>query len=174
MLNFINSFSLSEFIMKKFSKPSAGISPKEALETIIAASSESSGQKIEMLDKDATSYWAGQDHSIYLTGKDAQEQYFQGQDYTFQPSVVYPQKESYVFFPKNMNVTRASGYTLGEGVFGRTWTATGSIEILDSLYDNDFQEVLLHEVLHNLYPNDSEWMIRQKTKDRLWFEPRWH
>jgi hypothetical protein len=82
--------------------------------------------------------------------------------------------ENYFFIPSNLSVRRVPGYSMGEGVLGRTWPGTGVIEILEHLYGQDFEEVMLHEILHNLYPADSEGMIRQKTRERLPFQARWN
>ncbi|MFC2136101.1 hypothetical protein ACFLTH_15910 [Bacteroidota bacterium] len=88
---------------------------------------------------------------------------------------IYTDKtEKYFFIPTNLAVRRVPQYALGVGVLGRTWPGTGMIEVLDGLYGNDFHEVMLHEVLHNIYPSDSEYMIRQKTKQRLPFEAKWN
>lgn len=80
----------------------------------------------------------------------------------------------YIFIPTNLAVRRVPQYALGTGVLGRTWTGTGVIEILGGLYGDDFDEVLMHEVLHNIYPSDSEYMIRHKTKQRMPFQTKWN
>lgn len=147
------------------------------LDNIIAASFENLPEKkSNFLDNNfLTNYWLNQEftYEINFPIKPA-SRYFNYESYTFKPSELYPQKESYIFFPKKMSVTRASNYILGEGVLGRTWPSTGAIEILEGLYGYDFEEVLLHEILHNIYPQDNESTIRKKTKERIWFEPRWH
>jgi len=80
----------------------------------------------------------------------------------------------YVFVPTNLAVRKVPQYALGTGVLGRTWPGTGVIEILAGLYGDDFNEVLMHEVLHNIYPSDSEGTIRYKTKQRMSFPTKWN
>ncbi|MBU1202376.1 MAG: hypothetical protein KKA51_07795 [Nanoarchaeota archaeon] len=97
--------------------------------------------------------------------------------YSFKPAYSYSKSSdvsSYIFRPLKMSVTRVPHYSLGTGVLGRTWTNTGIVEILDSLHGNDFEEVLMHEILHNIYPSDPEWTIRDKTRDRMWFDTKWN
>ncbi|MBC8501246.1 MAG: hypothetical protein H8D38_05800 [DPANN group archaeon] len=97
--------------------------------------------------------------------------------YSSKPGDIYSiQTDStkYFFIPSNIAVRRVPQYALGISVLGRTWPGTGMIEVLEGLYGNDFEEVLMHEVLHNLYPGDSEYMIRQKTKQRVPFPTKWN
>lgn len=82
--------------------------------------------------------------------------------------------EDYFFIPSNLAVSIVPSYVMGPGVLGRTWPGMGRIEIMAGLYGKDFEEVLLHEVLHNLYPQDSEKMIRKKTSQRLNHVAKWN
>ena len=101
---------------------------------------------------------------------------FYHSSYSFKPQQLYSSNsfKDYIFRPLKISVTRVPQYGLGEGVLGRTWTNKGIVEILYGLYGNDFDEVLMHEILHNIYPDDPEWMIRQKTRDRMPFDTKWN
>ncbi len=80
----------------------------------------------------------------------------------------------YVFIPQKVTVNRVPKNVIGEYVLGQTFAGTWNVDILNTLEGKDFEEVLLHEVLHNIYPADTERMIREKTRRLLPFEPRWH
>ncbi len=71
-------------------------------------------------------------------------------------------------------VRRVPRQTLGHGVLGRAWLGTNNVEILDTLDGNDFLEVLVHEVNHINNPWMYEGQIREKTRNELWFTPRYH
>ena len=81
---------------------------------------------------------------------------------------------SYVCNMNGIQVRRLPGPSMGHGVLGRAWLGTNTVEILDTLYGNDFLEVLLHEINHLNNPYLSESEIRQKTKREVWFQPRYH
>jgi hypothetical protein len=79
----------------------------------------------------------------------------------------------YLFIPRSVSVQRVSQNVIGPNVLGRTWTGTGSIEILDSLDGDAFYEVLQHEINHVLYPGLNEREIRAKTRMQV-SNPRYH
>ncbi len=64
-------------------------------------------------------------------------------------------------------VSRKSQSEIGYGVLGRTWIGTSEIEILDTLQGAAFEEVLLHEQMHQLHPGASEQEIRRLTATTL-------
>jgi hypothetical protein len=71
-------------------------------------------------------------------------------------------------------VRRVAAHHMGYGVLGRCFPYSGIIEIRGDLYGDDFQEVLTHEIIHMQNPGASELDVRQLTRMRLSFTPRWH
>ncbi|MBI4148853.1 hypothetical protein HY491_00235 [Candidatus Woesearchaeota archaeon] len=79
-----------------------------------------------------------------------------------------------VYTPAGTSVQRVSQAALGHGVLGRAFLGLGIIQILDTLYGQEFQEVMKHEVNHILYPFLTEHQIRQKTRQELPFYASFH
>jgi hypothetical protein len=73
-----------------------------------------------------------------------------------------------------INIVKVPKTILGENVLGQAIPSLGLVQIRDDLYGDSFEEVKHHELNHCNYPNLSEWQIRQKTKNELPFEPRFH
>jgi hypothetical protein len=72
-----------------------------------------------------------------------------------------------LFVPSGVTVSRVPTSVLGTGVLGRAFIYQNHIEILDSLFGNEYIEVLTHEVLHILHPEKKEMDIRQMTRNYL-------
>ena len=79
-----------------------------------------------------------------------------------------------VYTPAGAAIQRVSQAALGAGVLGRAFPGLGVIQILDTLYGQEFQEVMKHEVNHILYPFLTEHQIRQKTRQELPFYASFH
>lgn len=75
--------------------------------------------------------------------------------------------QSYVHVPSWVRQERASMREFGPSLFGLANTYSGLVRIREDLVGNQFTEVLLHEVLHQLYPNESEQGIRKMVLSRL-------
>ena len=73
-------------------------------------------------------------------------------------------RRSYV---PGMIVRKVPRSELGYNILGRTWPGMGIIEIAMDLYGDDFDEVLLHEMIHNENPESSEEEVRTETLRRL-------
>lgn len=73
----------------------------------------------------------------------------------------------YVHVPSWIKVHRASFNEFGASLYGLTTPATGDVHIREDLQGDEFSEVLLHEVAHNLYPNFSERQIRAHVRSIL-------
>lgn len=75
-----------------------------------------------------------------------------------------------------MSIERVPADVLGYGVLGRCfpYSDTGLIQIRNDLYGDDFTEVLTHELKHMAHPEMSEDEIRQETRRKLPFTPRFH
>jgi hypothetical protein len=67
----------------------------------------------------------------------------------------------------NFAVSRRPHSEMGYGTLGRTWLGTDRIEILDTLQGAEFEEVLLHEQMHQLHPEATELEIRRMTASVL-------
>jgi hypothetical protein len=73
----------------------------------------------------------------------------------------------YVHVPSWVKVHRAPFAEFGPSLYGLTTPATGDVHIREDLQGDEFSEVLLHEVAHNLYPNFSEGQIRAHVRSIL-------
>ncbi|MDO8740820.1 MAG: hypothetical protein Q7J54_04600 [Candidatus Woesearchaeota archaeon] len=94
--------------------------------------------------------------------------------YYYSPKIIKPAEAYYTFIPSGVTIRRAPQAHLGFGVLGRAFPGLNVIEILETLYGSDFEEVKFHEVKHVQYPHLSEIEIRQKVKSELPFEARYH
>lgn len=94
--------------------------------------------------------------------------------YYYSPKIIKPAEAYYTFIPSGVTIRRAPQAHLGFGVLGRAFPGLNVIEILETLYGSDFEEVKFHEVKHVQYPLLSEIEIRQKVKSELPFEARYH
>ncbi|MBI2130034.1 hypothetical protein HYU07_07450 [Candidatus Woesearchaeota archaeon] len=94
--------------------------------------------------------------------------------YYYSPKIIKPAEAHYTFIPSGVTIRRAPQAHLGFGVLGRAFPGLNVIEILETLYGSDFEEVKFHEVKHVQYPHLSEIEIRQKVKSELPFEARYH
>ena len=65
-----------------------------------------------------------------------------------------------------VRVHKVPSYRLGEGVLGRAWIYDGLIEIRYDLRGEEFEEVLLHEMIHMKYRLD-EYKTRALTRIAL-------
>ena len=83
-------------------------------------------------------------------------------------------KEGYIFVPPGITITRKSQKDIGYGILGTANKSAGVIEILDTLYGTDFEEVLMHESIHLENWDASESWVRYETKQRCKFETRFH
>ena len=92
-------------------------------------------------------------------------------EYYISPETKEQKREEgfYVYTPSGLRVERASQTELGSGVLGVAYIGLGLIKILDTLYGQDYHEVLKHEVLHHRYPHESESAIRKMTMNELPF-----
>ena len=85
----------------------------------------------------------------------------------------------YIFVPSGVILKRMSQQEIGYGTLGiaiKSIGTAGFIGILDSLYGNDFEEVLSHEAIHLENWDWSEAKVRYETAQRVKskFEPRFH
>ena len=80
--------------------------------------------------------------------------------------------EMYIYsvLPIGTVIRRVPQHVLGEHVLGRAWLFSHVIEILDTLYGTDFEEVKRHEILHLQYPLKTEREIRDMTKASMPYE----
>ena len=83
-------------------------------------------------------------------------------------------QSGYIFVPHGVRIERKSQRDIGYGILGTANKSRGVIEILETLYGKDFEEVLMHESLHLEDWDASESTIRARTKERCNFETRFH
>ena len=81
---------------------------------------------------------------------------------------------NYTFVPEGAQVKRVPQTLLGYGVLGMAFPGLKLIYVLETLQGNDFDEVLKHERNHILHPWMTEQQIRFKTKNELYYTPRYH
>jgi len=93
---------------------------------------------------------------------------------SFKNRLLYYNGSFYVYTPSGTRVERVSQGVLGNNVLGRAFPGLNIIQILDTLYGLDFEEVKKHEVNHILYPFLTEDQIRLKTKQELPFYTKYH
>ena len=84
------------------------------------------------------------------------------------------EKKWYTFVPSNIKIKRVNPSVLGEGVLGRAFPGLKVIEIREDLYENEWEEVLRHEMNHINFPYLTESQIRTKTKQELPFYSKYH
>lgn len=82
--------------------------------------------------------------------------------------------EGYIFVPPGIRIERKSQKDIGYGILGTANKSAGVIQILDSLYGKDFEEVLTHESIHIENWDATESWVRYETKQRCNFETRFH
>lgn len=82
--------------------------------------------------------------------------------------------EGYIFVPPGVIVKRMNQNELGYGTLGIAIKSLGLIGVLETLYGNDFNEVLMHESIHLENWDATESWVRQETKQRCDFETRFH
>lgn len=93
---------------------------------------------------------------------------------SFKNKLLYYNGSFYVYTPSGTKIERVSQAILGHNVLGRAFPGLNIIQILDTLYGLDFEEVKKHEVNHIIYPFLTEEQIRLKTKQELPFYTRYH
>ncbi len=76
--------------------------------------------------------------------------------------------------PAGITVVKVPPYVLGENVLGRAFIYQGFIQIREDMHGNDYEEVLLHELLHIFHPEKDEKEIRDMTRTRLPFVSRYN
>jgi len=93
---------------------------------------------------------------------------------SFKNKLLYYNGSFYAYTPSNVKIERVPQGILGNNVLGRAFPGANVIQILDTLYGLDFEEVKKHEVNHILYPFLTEDQIRLKTKQELPFYTKYH
>jgi len=93
---------------------------------------------------------------------------------SFKNKLLYYNGSFYAYTPSGVKVERVSQGILGNNVLGRAFPGANIIQILDTLYGLDFEEVKKHEINHMIYPFLTEEQIRMKTKQELPFYTRYH
>jgi len=80
----------------------------------------------------------------------------------------------YSVMPSGTVIRRVPQQVLGEHILGRAWLFSHVIEILDTLYGADFEEVKRHEILHLQYPLKIEREIRDMTRCSMPYECKYN
>lgn len=93
---------------------------------------------------------------------------------SFKNKLLYYHNGFYVYLPSGIRIERVSQGILGDKVLGRAFPGLNTIQILDTLYGLDLEEVKKHEINHITYPFLTEHQIRMKTRQELPFYTRYH
>ncbi len=83
-------------------------------------------------------------------------------------------QKGYIFVPPNVRIERLAQKDIGYGILGTANLSAGVIQILETLYGKDFEEVLTHETIHLENWDKSESWVRYETKNRCDFPTRFH
>jgi hypothetical protein len=83
-------------------------------------------------------------------------------------------QKGYIFVPPGITIERKSQKDIGYGILGTANLSGRVIQILETLYGKDFEEVLMHEALHIQNWDKPEAWVRYETKQRCSFPTRFH
>ena len=76
-------------------------------------------------------------------------------------------QEGYIFVPPGIRVERLAQKDIGYGILGTASLSGRVIQVLETLYGKEFEEVLLHETLHIQNWDKPESWVRYETKHRF-------